>query len=76
MVSIFTDIPDPFDERKGLKKDKDQFGDLIDDVDDLVMYGSQKSSAMAISICLVTIPKLSTSCGVYSIEKSTKYSIG
>ena len=64
MVSIFIEIPDSFYDRMGLTKYKNKYGDLVDDVDKLVMYGSQVSSVMASYICLVTIPKLSTPCGV------------
>ena len=75
MVSVFIDIPDPFYERMGLKKHNNNYGDLVDDVDDLVMHGSQVNSTMASSIHLVAIPNLSMPCGVYSIEHNTKYSI-
>ena len=59
----------------GLKKHKNICGDLVDDVNYLVMYGSQVSSAIAYSIYLVTIRSLSKPCGVYSIENNTKYTI-
>ena len=75
MVSIVTDIPDPIYDRMGLGKYKNCYGNLISEVDELVMYGSQVSWAMASSICLVTIPILSTPCGVYSIENNTTFSI-
>ena len=52
MVSVFTD--GQFYERMGLKKYK--YGDLVDDVDDLVMYGSQPSSAMTSSISWSPFP--------------------
>ena len=41
----------------GLKKYKNCYGGLLDDADDLVMYESKVSAAMARSIHLVTIPK-------------------
>ena len=75
MVSIFTDIPDPFYERMEFSKYKNGYGDLVDDVDDLVTYGSRFSSVMASSICLVTIPRLQTPCIVNSITNNTKYAI-
>ena len=59
IVFIFRDIPDPFYERMGLKKYKNCYGGLLDDADDLVMYESKVSAAMARSIHLVTIPKWS-----------------
>ena len=59
----------------GFNKCKNGYGDLFDDADDLVMYGHQVSSTMACYIHPVTIPKLSTPCGVYMIENNTKYSI-
>ena len=59
----------------GFSKCKNKYGDLVDDVDDLFMYGPQVSSVVASSIRLVTIPKLSTPYVLYSIENNTKYSI-
>ena len=46
----------------GFKKYKNKYGDLFDEVDDLVMYGSKVSWAMDSYICLVTIPKLDRAC--------------
>ena len=59
----------------GFKKYKNKFGDLVDEVDNLVIYGSKVSWAMASSICLVTIPKLNRACYCYCITSNTKYSI-
>ena len=54
---MVTGMPNPLFERMGFSKYKNQFGDLVDDAYDLVMYGYQASDAIASSICLVTIPK-------------------
>ena len=59
----------------GLKKHNNRFGELVDDVYDLVLYESQLNSTMASSIRMVTIYKLSTPCGVYIIENNTTLSI-
>ena len=39
----------------GFNKYKSKYGDLVDEVDDLTMYGYKVSWTMASSICLVTI---------------------
>ena len=75
MVSIFTNITDLFYKIIGLKKHKNHYSDLVDDVDYFAIYGSQVGSVIACSICLFTIPKLSTPCGVYSNENNNKCSI-
>ena len=73
IVFMFKEITDPFVERMGFSKYNNQFGNLVDDAYDLVMYGYQVSAAIASSICLVTIPKKYTPCGVYMINNNTKY---
>ena len=44
---------DSFYERMGFKKYKNSYGDLVDEVDDLVMYGFQVSWVMSSTIRLV-----------------------
>ena len=39
MVSIFTDIPDPFYENMRFSKYKNKYGDLVADIDDVGTYG-------------------------------------
>lgn len=69
------EISDLFFEITGFNKYKNKYGDLVDEVDDLVMYGSKVSWAMASSIRLVTIPKLDRACHCYCVTNNTKYSI-
>ena len=52
-----------------LKKHKNNYGNLVDDVDDLVMYGSQVGWAMPSSMRLVTTRTLVTLCHSYCIKK-------
>ena len=59
----------------GFKKHKHTYGDLVDDVDDLVMYGSQVSWAISSTIRLVTTCILVPPCHGYYITNNTKYSI-
>ena len=59
----------------GLKNHKNKYGDLVDEVDDLVMYESQVSCAMSSTIRLVTIRTLVSPCHGYCITNNTKYSI-
>ena len=59
----------------GFNKYKSKYGDLVDEVDDLTMYGYKVSWTMASSICLVTIPKLYRACHCYFVTNNTKYSI-
>ena len=75
MVFICTGIPDTFYNRIGFNTYKNCYGDLVDEVDELVMYGSQIIWAMSSSIHLVPIPKLSTPFHAYIIENNNKYSI-
>ena len=44
------------------KKHKNEYDDLVDGVDELVMYGAQVSCVIASSIGMITIPKLPTTC--------------
>ena len=59
----------------GFKEYKNKYGDLVDEEDDLVMYGYKVSLVMVSSICLVIIPKVGTACHYYSIMNNTKYSL-
>ena len=53
----------------GLKEHNNRYGDLVDEVDDLVMYGSQVNWAMASTIHLVTTCTLVLPCHGYCITK-------
>ena len=75
MVSMFIDMHDQFYERMVFTKYKNKYGDVVDAVDDLVMYATQVNYTMASSIRMVAFPKLSTPCGVYMIENNAKYVI-
>ena len=59
----------------GFKNYKNNYGDLVHNVDDLVMYGSQVSWAMASTIHLVITRKLVPPCHGYCITNNNKYSI-
>ena len=75
MVFIFTDIPDPFYNSMRFNKYQNVYGDLVDEVDNLVIYGSQVSLEMTSSIFLFIIPKCYMPYHAYSIENNTKFSI-
>ena len=59
----------------GFKKHKNNYDDLADEVDDLVMYGSQASCSMSSNIRLVTTHTLVPLYHVYYITNNTKYPI-
>ena len=46
---------------------------MIDDVEDVVMHGSQVSSSLVSSIKLYSINELNIHCEVYNIDNYTKY---
>ena len=68
-----TDILDIFFEYMKLSKSDIHDGDLVDDVDDNVMYMYQVIQAMASYICLICITKCYSSCGVYMIINNIRY---
>ena len=72
---LFTGIPDPFFESMKFNKFKNKYGDLVDDVEDLVMHGSQVSLAHVSSVKLISRNNFNTNSGVIKIDNHTKYSI-
>ena len=46
-------------------KYNNQFGDLVDDADDFVIYESQVSDIIASSVCMVNIPKF---CNLWCVH--------
>ena len=54
-------------------KYKNHVGDLVDDKDDFVMYGSQVSTVNSSSILLASTSKFNSLCVVYIIDNNTKY---
>ena len=70
-LSFFTDISDPFFENMRFTKLKNNYGDLVDDVEDLVMHGSQVSLANVSSIKLKSINDYNTRSGVSKIDSHT-----
>ena len=75
MLFIFLEISDLFYERMEFKKYKNNYGYLVDDLDDLVMYGSQVSWEISSTIRLVTTRTLLLPCYGYYIKNNTNYSI-
>ena len=63
------EIHDTLYERMGLKKHKNNYGDLFDEEDDLVMYGSQVIWSMSSTIHPVTTRTLVPPCHGYCITK-------
>ena len=72
---IFTGIPDPFFESTKFNKFKNKYGDLVHDVEDLVMNGSQFSLAHVSSVMLMSRNYLNALSGVIKIDNHTTYSI-
>ena len=64
-------MPDSFVEYMKLNKYKNLYGDLVDDVDNCVMYGSQVSIRWSISKLVSN--KCNIPCDMYLIDNNDKY---
>ena len=73
-LTLFTGIPDPFFEIMRFNKFKNKYGDLVDDIEDLVMHGSQVSLANVSSVKLMSTNDFNTHSVVRKIDNHTKYS--
>ena len=58
-----------------VNKFKNTYGDLVDDIKDLVMHGSQVSLTHVSSVKLIRINDVNANSGVIKIDNHTKYSI-
>ena len=58
-----------------LNKYKNKYGDLVDDVEDLVIHGYQVSLANVSSVNLISRNDLNRHSGVNKIDNHTQYSL-
>ena len=66
---------DPFFENMKFIKFKNKYGDLVDDVEYLGMYGSQVCLAHVSSVKLIIRNDFNTNSEIIKLDNHTKYSI-